>query len=362
MADIKTRNKIRDTIKTLDKASVSTQKIKDNIIEIKNKTNRLQGNNESNEVEYAENKVMSATKKSSEYGIRKGNKIGKNGIPSAKDNYKKLKQNKHFLERKQNAKKIARNMTGKANKTIKNSKVAIKTSKEVAKQTEIAVKTTVKTSQKAVKVMQTTIKTIQSTAKTASAVVKSTIAGVKALASLIMAGGWIVAFIIIIVVCIASIFTLWNSEPTGDASVDSGNIVLVAKSQLGNVGGEPYWSWYGFENRVEWCACFVSWCAEQCSYIENNTIPKFSLCSDGITWFKDKDLWLENGNPPSSGFIIFFDWENDGVCDHVGIVEYLNGNTVHTIEGNSNEDTCRQKEYQIDSNVIVGYGMPIYNT
>ena len=38
---------------------------------------------------------------------------------------------------------------------------------------------------------------------------------------------------------------------TGD-----GEIVTVALSQLGNVGGRPYWSWYGFESRVDWCACF----------------------------------------------------------------------------------------------------------
>ena len=41
-------------------------------------------------------------------------------------------------------------------------------------------------------------------------------------------------------------------------------IVQVALTQVGNVGGEPYWSWYGFGSRVEWCACFVSWCADPC--------------------------------------------------------------------------------------------------
>lgn len=362
MANIKTREQIKGTIKTIDKARITSQKFKNNIIDIKNKTKELQNNENSNYIDNTDKKVKEITKVSSEYSSRKIHNVGKNSIPSAKENYRKAKLGKHYIDRKQNAKRVARKMTQKSNKIIKNSKMAIKTTKEVAKQTEMMVKTTTKASQKAIKVMQTTIKTVVSASKTALAAIKTAIAGLKSLISIAIAGGWIAAIIIIIIVCIAVIFTLWNKEPTGDASVDSGNIVLVAKSQLGNVGGEPYWKWYGFENRVEWCACFVSWCAEQCNYIESNTIPKFSLCSDGITWFKDKDLWLENGNPPSSGFIIFFDWENDGVCDHVGIVEYLNGNTVHTIEGNSNEDTCRQKEYQIDSNVIVGYGMPIYNT
>ena len=43
-------------------------------------------------------------------------------------------------------------------------------------------------------------------------------------------------------------------------------IVQIALTQIGNVGGEPYWSWYGFSSRVEWCACFVSWCADQCGF------------------------------------------------------------------------------------------------
>ena len=66
--------------------------------------------------------------------------------------------------------------------------------------------------------------------------------------------------------------------PFGKMSTGMGNgaIVEVAASQIGNVGGQPYWSWYGFDSRMEWCACFVSWCAEQCGYIETGIIPKFS--------------------------------------------------------------------------------------
>ena len=60
----------------------------------------------------------------------------------------------------------------------------------------------------------------------------------------------------------------------------------LALSQVGQQGGQPYWSWYGFGGRVEWCACFVSRCAEECGYIEAGIISKFSLCSDGVNWFK----------------------------------------------------------------------------
>ena len=56
---------------------------------------------------------------------------------------------------------------------------------------------------------------------------------------------------------------LWASLSVPGVSSD--DIVAVALSQVGNVGGQPYWSWYGFSSRVEWCACFVSWCGATCS-------------------------------------------------------------------------------------------------
>lgn len=139
-------------------------------------------------------------------------------------------------------------------------------------------------------------------------------------------------------------------------------LVEVARSQLGNVGGEPYWSWYGFEARVEWCACFVSWCANECGYIERGAIPKFSLCTDGVSWFKAQGQWLEGTEEPAPGMIIFFDWESngrDGGADHVGIVERVENGTVYTIEGNA-DDECRDKSYAVGYGGILGYGIPKY--
>lgn len=138
----------------------------------------------------------------------------------------------------------------------------------------------------------------------------------------------------------------------GDAIVD------VALSQVGNVGGEPYWSWYGFTNHVEWCACFVSWCADQCGYLDSGTYPKFSGCIFGMQWFQQRGLWLDGSTEPTPGMLIFFDWATqDGVPDHVGIVEKAENGMVYTIEGNS-RDMCRQKQYSLGSTVILGYGMP----
>ena len=149
--------------------------------------------------------------------------------------------------------------------------------------------------------------------------------------------------------------------PYGRAFTSGGNqaIVEVALTQLGNVGGEPYWSWYGFDSRVEWCACFVSWCAEQCGYLESGIIPKYSLCSDGVNWFRNNGQWQGRDYEPTAGNLIFFDWEGDGTIDHTGIVEKSENGTVYTVEGNSG-DECKQRNYPVGSSVIYGYGIPAY--
>ena len=149
--------------------------------------------------------------------------------------------------------------------------------------------------------------------------------------------------------------------PYGRAFTSGGNqaIVEVALTQLGNEGGQPYWSWYGFDGRVEWCACFVSWCADQCGYIESGIIQKFAGCVDGSNWFKGNGQWQDRNYEPQAGDIIFFDWEGDGETDHVGIVEKCENGVVYTVEGNSG-DACRQKQYTVGSSSIYGYGVPAY--
>ena len=149
--------------------------------------------------------------------------------------------------------------------------------------------------------------------------------------------------------------------PYGRAFTSGGNqaIVEVALTQLGNDGGQPYWSWYGFGGRVEWCACFASWCADQCGYLESGIIPKFSLCSDGVNWFKGKGQWQDKNYEPQAGDLIFFDWGSDGSIDHVGIVEKCEDGTVYTVEGNSG-DACKQQSYPVGSGSIYGYGCPAY--
>ncbi|MGE4214438.1 MAG: CHAP domain-containing protein [Anaerotignaceae bacterium] len=131
-------------------------------------------------------------------------------------------------------------------------------------------------------------------------------------------------------------------------------LVVLAKTQVGNVGGQPYWSWYGFNSRVEWCACFVSWCLNQAGYSE----PKFAGCaSQGVPWFQSHGQWAKgNYMDLAPGDVIFFDWEGDGSADHVGIVIGTDGTRVYTVEGNSG-DACRIRDYALNSDVIYGYGL-----
>lgn len=150
-------------------------------------------------------------------------------------------------------------------------------------------------------------------------------------------------------------YYVFGRIPTGTGSQA---IVQVALTQEGN-GGDTYWSWYGFAQREEWCACFVSWCADQCGYIEAGVIPKFSLCSAGMEWFESQGQFMDGSYVPATGDLVFFDWENDGSIDHVGIVESVVDGNIYTVEGNSGDKVAR-RSYPIGYGQIVGYGVPAY--
>ena len=146
---------------------------------------------------------------------------------------------------------------------------------------------------------------------------------------------------------------LWSQVLYGITGGD-GQIVTVALSLVGNVGGQPFWSWYGFNSRVEWCACFVSWCYGQMGLSE----PRFASCqSQGIPWFQSHGQWggrdYANIAP---GDAIFFDWDLDGRADHVGLVVGTDGSRVYTVEGNSG-DACKIKSYSLTYECIKGYGL-----
>lgn len=160
--------------------------------------------------------------------------------------------------------------------------------------------------------------------------------------------------------------SLWASVLCGIGYSDD-QIVTVTLSQVGNVGGELYWSWYGFDSHVEWCACFVSWCANECGYVDTGIIPKYVGCVNGVQWFKDRGQWLDGANEPTPGMIIFFDWDSpdgesgpqDGQSDHTGIVQKVESGIVYTVEGNSG-DSCSINQYPVGHYEILDYRMPQY--
>lgn len=150
---------------------------------------------------------------------------------------------------------------------------------------------------------------------------------------------------------------LWNELLYGIAG-GSGDLVAVALSQVGQVGGEPYWSWYGFGSRVEWCACFVSWCADQCGLLDSGAVPKFAGVGTGVQWFQSRGQWLDGSATPEPGMIIFFKWYGSDslIADHVGIVERVEDGRIYTIEGNS-DNMVRQNSYPVGYGEILGYGV-----
>ena len=405
MPDIK--QKQRTPIKNINKKVVYAERIKDHAVNVKNRADDfVSPNEENNPTDKATQNIVDTGKIATAKAGDKFNEEGKKSVIKTKENFEKAKNNINEIRVRKKTKKEEKLLKGKvkkdSNKTTSNSikkknikgikqkntkaiKGADKTSKltgkqikntrYVAKKTEQKTKEAIKLSKKAYQISKATAKRVaQDTKRLVKAiikVVKTTIIAAKAAFTLLIAGGWISVIVILIVCIMGGAMALYkaNGEKNSelgiynDASWNS-DIVSTAISQLGNKGGQPYWSWYGFESRVAWCACYVSWCANECGYIDRGIIPKFSACNDGIAWFKEKEQWIEPTDIPITGDLIFFDWNDggqDGSSDHVGIVEYydIEKNIVHTIEGNSN-DECKQREYSKDDNQIMGYGRPLY--
>lgn len=379
MSEIKVKPK--GTIKKLDKEIVQVQKFKNNLITTKNKLNEISTNEDNNTAEdYASNKVQNDISYISRKGIVKANEIGKKSLKETQENFIKGKQKVKALKSQMKANKAIKNGTKQSIKTAKNTKTlakkGIKTTEQVAKNTKKVAKESIKLSQRAARMtkraIQTAIKAAKIAIKVAIKVVQAIIAATKALISAIIAGGWVAVIIILVIVLIGGfIAVIFNSD--GDADYDASQIpnseiILVAKAQIGNEGGDKFWKWYGFEEHVHWCACYVSWCANECGYIDKGIIPKFALCTDGINWFKEKNEWHDRGESyyPIIGDIIFFDWKDengnqDGTSDHVGIVTRTDivNRTIYTIEGNTS-NKCAERMYSFDDVQVMGYGSPKY--
>lgn len=405
MPDIK--QKQRTPIKNINKKIVYSERIKDHAVNVKNRTNDfINSNEDSNPTDTATQNIVDTEKIAVAKAGDKFNEEGKKSVIKTKENFEKAKSSINEIRVRQQEKKESKLLKDKvkkdsnntsssiikqknikgikqknakaikgANQTTKLTKKQIKNTEYIAKKTGQKTKEAIKLSKKAYQISKATAKKIaQDTRRLVRAiikVVKTSIIAAKAAVSFLIAGGWISVIVVLIVCIMGGAMALYkaNGERNSELGIynsDAWNsdLVTIAISQLGNKGGQPYWSWYGFNERVAWCACFVSWCANQCGYIDKGIIPKFSACNDGIAWFKEKKQWIEPTDIPLVGDLIFFDWNDggqDGSSDHVGIVEYydIEKNIVHTIEGNSS-DECKQREYSKDDNQIMGYGRPAF--
>ena len=378
MADIKIKQKSSTPVKTVNKALIQAGKLKDNLVQVKEKVQDVTEIAENtmaseNVNDYTSKKVTSSANYLTRKGTKEVGERGKKELIKVKDNIKNARKrfkNRGIVNKTKKEISRARRNTNYAKKTIKtaekSAKVAKKTAEKTAKATEKAIKASKEMAKR-------TAQAVKATAKAIVTAVKATISAIKGLAVFIAEGGWVaiavLLIIILLIVCIAVISDAVGEKPSYFGHPNY-RIVEVAETQIGNVNGEPYWSWYGFEERVAWCACFVSWCSKQSGDLDDGKVPKFSVCEDGIEWFK-KNLQWHNRNPiyePMAGDYIFFDWKDketglrDGVSDHVGIVKDFDkeNHRVYTIEGNTS-NSCAYRDYDINSEDILGYGRPNYS-
>lgn len=117
--------------------------------------------------------------------------------------------------------------------------------------------------------------------------------------------------------------------------------------------------WYGLDGSP-WCAMTVSRAFSDAGFVDAidfTTSKGFAYCPSGIAGFQKRGQWHGGVAGIRAGDVLFYDWEGDGVSDHVGIVEYVDASGIHTIEGNSN-NRC---ERRVRNANIVGYGRPAYD-
>lgn len=124
---------------------------------------------------------------------------------------------------------------------------------------------------------------------------------------------------------------------------------------IGNYADHPGWNQY-----TPWCACFLSWAADQKKASIDGNPPRFAKVDDGMKLFRD-DQWRDSGATPIPGDYVFFDWDRDIDPDHVGAVLCEKDGFLYTIEGNSGGKVAVNR-YPKNDPRIVGYGVLNWKT
>ena len=135
------------------------------------------------------------------------------------------------------------------------------------------------------------------------------------------------------------------------------------QNEQGN-GGSKYKHWFynnygGLDpnSNFGWCDRFVSWLLGQMGF----RLPQGG-CSNQMNAFKNKNGYYAHGTrTPQTGDVVFFDWDNNGSPNHVGIIHIDEQGETWVIHGNFSSKVCYNKISDVmkwNGGSIMGYGVP----
>lgn len=145
-------------------------------------------------------------------------------------------------------------------------------------------------------------------------------------------------------------------DSRGEIKNGDGTYNYFSEWYINGYKNHPGWNQY-----TPWCACFLSWAADQQKTSINGTPPSFADVDKGMTKFKDSGMWRDRGATPIPGDYVFFDWDGGTDPDHVGAVLCVKDGYLYTIEGNSGGKVAVQR-YPKNDPRIVGYGVLNWKT
>ena len=120
MADIKTRDAVKGTIKTIDKAAVASERMKSAYSKIKDKAEQGYYAEENSATEYAADRVSAASERITNEGVHQFNKQGQKTVKTTKDNIVKAKDKLSDFKQKRAAKAAEKRMSGNSVQTYRN--------------------------------------------------------------------------------------------------------------------------------------------------------------------------------------------------------------------------------------------------
>lgn len=234
MADIKTKDLNKKDIKVLNKAVVGTEKLKDNLVVTKQKIDN-DINTKDSVYESGSDTIIGTSEYISNKVVKETPKIGNKNVNITKDNIAKSKVKLKAIKEKHNLRKASKKVKG-AGKGIKDSKKVAKDAQKIARN---SVKNAKKSYQIAKETAKKTIQTTKAVIKATISTIKLAISGTKALISALIAGGWIV-LVIVIVICMigllcSSIFGIFLSgSKTSSDAITVTDVIAECNQEFSN--------------------------------------------------------------------------------------------------------------------------------